>query len=696
MRPEEPTVGVRAVDTAVDWMALPAGHQLQEYRIERVLGGGGFGITYLARDTLLDREVAIKEYLPSELASRAPDLSVAARPGEAGVAFRQGLERFLDESRVLATFRHPHIVRVNRYFAANATAYMVMDYARGQSLKQWVDTWGRPDHAQLLSIIRPLLEGLEVIHAAGFLHRDIKPANITMRPDEGPVLLDFGAARRWNSGHSLTTIVTPGFAPLEQYHSHGNQGPWSDIYSMAAVMYWLVSGNKPVEAAARVREDPLVPATRVGDARLYGMSLLRAIDWALDPDESRRPRSVGDFRRAFLAGGDAQAKSGHAAGSDDATTIRLEPPGAGSARANSERPAVVATVLCAEPVDLAGLPADSQTRVKEWFNGRLAQALAAIAPELRVSADSGAGAAVCLLGDPEDALRVAARLARPGGQEAPGALRLRVGIHLGPVRVAPDVHGRTHILGGGLDTARQVMGFAQPGQVLVDRSYFDIVACLAADAAHSFLFQGVVRDPQDRAHEVFLVDAGDTSRPLAVGAPTRSQAPARQLTAAALAALDAALARRIGPLARVLVSRCARTAADVDHLLTLLGSQIPDAEERDRFRREAAGLVGGAPGPGGADSRPSRARDATGSAESVPRSAAPSSANLSSGQALDGDTLARIEKHLARAVGPLAKVLVKRAAARSGSVGELCRLLAGEIEDDRDKAEFLRAVGRSH
>lgn len=696
MLPEEPTVGVRAVDTAVDWMALPAGYPLQEYRIERVLGGGGFGITYLARDTLLDIDVAIKEYLPSELASRAPDLSVAARPGESGVAFRQGLERFLDESRVLATFRHPHIVRVNRYFAANATAYMVMDYARGQSLKQWVDTWGRPDHAQLLSIVRPLLEGLEVIHAAGFLHRDIKPANITMRPDEGPVLLDFGAARRWNSGHSLTTIVTPGFAPLEQYHSHGNQGPWSDLYSMAAVMYWLVSGHKPVEAAARVREDPLVPATRAGDARLYGMSLLRAIDWALDPDETRRPRSVGDFRRAFLAGGDSQAKAGVAAGSADATTLRLEPPVARTDHASGERPAMVATVLCAEPVDAARLPADSQARVKDWFNSRLARALAAIAPELRIGTDSGDGAAVCLLGDPEDALRVVARLARPGAQEVPGALRLRVGIHVGPVRVVQDIHGRTNILGDGLDTARQVMGFAQPGQVLVARAYFDLVACLAADAARSFLFQGVVRDPHDRAHEVFLFAGGDASRPVAAGAPTRSQAPARQLAAAVLTALEAALARRIGPLARVLVPRCARTAADVDQLLALLGSQIPDGEERERFRREAAGLVGAAPGQGGADSRPSRAAGAALPAEALPRGVPASSANLSSGQALDGETLARIEKHLARAVGPLAKVLVKRAAARSGSAGELCRQLAAEIEDERDKAEFLRAVGRSH
>ena len=137
------------------------------------------------------------------------------------------------------------------------------------------------------------------MHKAGFLHRDIKPDNIYVRADGTPVLLDFGAARRVNSNRDMTNIVSPGFAPFEQYHSQGNQGPWTDVYSIGAVMYWMVTGKKPMESASRVKTDGMLPASSLAEASTFGLPLLRAIEWAMTPDEARRPQTVALFRDAI-------------------------------------------------------------------------------------------------------------------------------------------------------------------------------------------------------------------------------------------------------------------------------------------------------------------------------------------------------------------------------------------------------------
>lgn len=282
--------------------ALPRGYALNEYTIESVLGAGGFGMTYLATDANLNLKVALKEYLPGEFAARNPDSSVQPLEGAAGESFQWGLQRFLDEARTLASFHHPNIVRVMRFFEANCTGYMVMEFVNGKPLNDWIASRRPLSRQPFLRIVEPLLDGLEVIHKAGYLHRDIKPANIYIRGDGSPVLLDFGSARHLaSSNQEMTAIVTPGYAPLEQYHNHGKQGPWSDIYSLGGVLYWMVTGNKPPDAAAREREDVMIPAVRAGFAGVQGPELLMAIDWALKPHEEERPQSIAEFRRA-LAG----------------------------------------------------------------------------------------------------------------------------------------------------------------------------------------------------------------------------------------------------------------------------------------------------------------------------------------------------------------------------------------------------------
>ncbi len=285
--------------------ALPSGYALQEYRIESTLGVGGFGLTYLATDDNLNMSVAIKEYLPAELALRCDDQSVRSKSDNAQARFAWGRERFLDESRTLASFRHPNIVRVLRFFEANQTAYMVMEFVAGQPLDHWIKARRPVAEATLLRQTLALLDGIDVIHRAGVLHRDVKPGNIFVRDDGTPVLLDFGSARAASADIERTAIVSPGYAPLEQYHAHGNQGPWSDLYALGAVLYWVVTGHKPMEATARVPDDRMAPATDTADRTAYSLALLQAVDWALAPSEKRRPQSVAELRSALAAHAEA-------------------------------------------------------------------------------------------------------------------------------------------------------------------------------------------------------------------------------------------------------------------------------------------------------------------------------------------------------------------------------------------------------
>ena len=280
--------------------ALPNGYTLFEYRIDSVLGQGGFGITYKAHDTNLSKWVAIKEFLPETFAGReGPDL-VSPKPGSES-DFKWGLERFEREAQLLAQFEHPNIVPVIRRFAANGTIYMVMGYQEGESLDRILDSMPRLEEAELEEILYPLLDGLQEVHRVGVLHRDIKPENIFIRQTDGaPVLLDFGAARAamGQRGKSVTRIVTPNYAPHEQYYTEGRLGPWTDIYALAAVIYEGIAEEPPPEAPARVANDAFKRATEVGEGR-FRPEFLAAIDWALAFAPEDRPQSVDEWRTAL-------------------------------------------------------------------------------------------------------------------------------------------------------------------------------------------------------------------------------------------------------------------------------------------------------------------------------------------------------------------------------------------------------------
>ena len=287
--------------------ALPSGDRIEEYEMVRVLGSGGFGITYLVYDHHLDKAVAIKEYLPNDLAVRTNNQSVLPKSTEDQADYEWGLERFLSEAQTLARFDHRHIIKIHRFFRAHGTGYIVMEYAEGETLSELLQHKGTLTEVELKRILFPILDGLEAVHEADFLHRDIEPSNIVIRDDGSPVLIDFGSARQAVAGksRSVTAIVTPGYAPIEQYSVKGHQGPWTDIYGLGAVCYRCLTGEPPDDVTERLREDPLIPAARrcVGKA---SKALLDAIDWALRVNEGKRPQSIAAWREGLSGEGTAK------------------------------------------------------------------------------------------------------------------------------------------------------------------------------------------------------------------------------------------------------------------------------------------------------------------------------------------------------------------------------------------------------
>jgi hypothetical protein len=276
---------------------LQPGDVIAEYRIEKVLGSGSFGVTYLARDLHLSRGVAIKEYMPAVYARRGSDGTVTSRNLDTSATFEWGLERFSEEARTLAQFNHPNIVRVLRLVqGVNGTAYIAMDLLEGKNLETIVEEEGPLAPERFLSIFRQLLDGCESIHRIGILHRDIKPANIVIR-DETPVLIDFGAARdlALQQKAGFSALVTDGFSPLEQYSREIQQTEATDIYALAATAYFLLTGRIPPPSAARSCGETMPAAAEVA-AGLAPPALLKAIDWGLALRMSDRPKSIGEWR----------------------------------------------------------------------------------------------------------------------------------------------------------------------------------------------------------------------------------------------------------------------------------------------------------------------------------------------------------------------------------------------------------------
>ena len=284
--------------------ALPMGTVLREWRIEEVLGVGGFGIVYKARGVYFNELVAIKEYFPSSISERDSEDTVVPIDSDSEEVHALGLKKFVEEAKLLWNLstpsRHPNIVSVRSLFEIHGTAYMVMDFEDGMSLSKMLKQGRRFNERSLWNILQPIAEGLERAHRVGVLHRDIKPPNILINEDNRPVLIDFGSAR-FDTAEATSTKVTfhtPPYAAIEQYVKTYPQGPWTDIYALGVVMYECVTGEKPPEVLERLHAGlgkPLAAGKWPG----YSKKFLAAIDTSMTVKPDERPQSLSDWLVMF-------------------------------------------------------------------------------------------------------------------------------------------------------------------------------------------------------------------------------------------------------------------------------------------------------------------------------------------------------------------------------------------------------------
>jgi serine/threonine protein kinase len=652
---------------------------------------------------------------------------VSVRAGRDESQFAWGLERFVEEARALASFRHPNIVRVLRYFRENGTAYIVMEYESGDPLKRWLGRQHGLDQHGLLQIAYPLLSGLEAVHKLQFLHRDIKPDNIYIRADGTPVLLDFGAARRVSGDQDLTNIVSPGFAAFEQYHSKGHQGPWTDLYSLGAVLYWMTTGTKPQESAARVRDDNMPKAVDLASRAAYGEQLLQAIDWALTPNEALRPQNVAQLRAAL-------EQSEHVRTQVPETELlslsrRLGMAGPPSPSKPTPTPGttslalrknVMGTIMFLDLVAYSTLSVDQQVIVKTLFNELITKALGGVDPESRIMLDTGDGAAICFLGDPEEALRSALLMRDLLLQKHGHKLSMRVGLHMGPLRLLPDINNRVNVVGDGINVAQRIMDFSGANQIMLSRAFYDVISRISDGAESMFQYLGPRLDKHQRSHEIYaLVDSQAIREPALATpesfAPTRLVEDVQHISPEDLQAIESDLALAIGPLAHVLFRKSATRVGSAHDLRELLSVSIQDPVAREQFiypkpppayRNSTSAPLSAAlrsmpfsrplsrpanpsqnqshhPSVSQPLSNPSGTSHASGS-HSVPGGAGP----------LSAEAQAFLEQALSQYIGPLARTLVRKEAARTHDSNVLLEALAQHIDQSSDRKKFLAAAAK--
>lgn len=357
---------------------LPRGTRLAQYAIEQRIGVGGHGIVYRAFDTALQRTVAIKEYMPATIATRMRDGQVVPRLPRYEEAFAAGLRSFLNEAKLLAFFDHPALIKVYQFWPENGTAYMAMTLLEGITLKKWLAELGAPPtESWLRGMAMELIDVLGLLHGHKCFHRDIAPDNILLRFERRsagnyleqkprPLLLDFGSARRvvGEATQQLTALLKPGYSPPEQYEGEtsSRQGPWTDVYALAAVLYAAVTGTPPPSSIARVMKDEMVPAVVAGASR-YSPQFLAAIDAGLAVRPDERLRSMAEFR--------ALLEAPYAEPDPAAVPAPSMPgaPGAAGATAAKAGPAV-----SADPA-----PGSSAPAAWPWFAAAAAVALGALA-----------------------------------------------------------------------------------------------------------------------------------------------------------------------------------------------------------------------------------------------------------------------------------------------------------------------------
>jgi class 3 adenylate cyclase len=633
--------------TAAWPLALKPGAVVGRFELLREIGKGGFGVVYEARDSELGRFVAFKAVRPG------PRPEIRA-------------ERLIREAETAARLSHPNIVTLFDVGRAAEGPYLVMELLRGGTLAHRL-RHELPPIRETLRIALAIAQGLAHAHAHGVIHRDLTPGNVFLCDDGQVKLLDLGLAHAF--GHRKIDGGTPTYMAPEQQRG-APEDERTDVYALGVILFQMLAGEVP-SAAEPVTQPASAVSLEV--AELPGLAELVAQMLAVDP--VKRPRDAGE---AFAALSDLQHEL------DRAQPLPAQPRPARqrrpSRRSSGEHARPDRTWVCSvatvEIVRYFDQTVELQAAWKERFNGHLALSMQAVPEEDRVILDSGGGAAVCFLGDPDGAMSCALGLLGAVVRQEnalPDGIKIRVGIHLGAVKLMKDINGNVNALGDGLHVAQRMMGFAGENQILTSRSFHDVASCLSESYRPLFTLAGIRRDDQMREHAVYELrlpkpvsgDPQDRTAEMIESGPARS-AP---LDPAAEAAIEDRAAGILGPIAHHLARTIGAKASTTRELCEALAAYMPVSGDRDAFLRSCSAETHPISGP-----------------------VLPPASSVAFGQEL----LERAGRQLAEYLGPMAKILVSRSAGRARSEEELYDLLAAEIESEPDRAAFRRKGPSAH
>ncbi len=573
--------GLTADRTRSEADALRAGYQVGSWRIEQTLALGPADILYLAHDDSLQSTVLLQEFFPAAHALREADGSVQIRCSDDLAPFEDGLECMAIEAEKLATLQHDHLATAQRHERCNGSLYVAIRYENGDPLVRWRARQPPLDRPALLKMVCPLLQGLGALHGAGLLHPGLAPDAVHVGVDDSPLLLTPASAHRGAGLH------TPGFAAPERCGSGQAVGPWTDVYAIGALMYWLATGTTPTESGARLRGDMLARATQTANRLVYGEPLLQAIDQALEMDISRRPQTAAELLKTL----DAMDLSRTQSMSALRTVVATPPPQQGSASAAEEashrtRLGTLMALYVVNPE--TGHPAQ-QLATRALLRDCVNAVTQALPPSSYLAVDSPGGMTLCFLEDPEDALEAALRL-RELLEQSGHALALRIGLHLGPVRLLAVSDGPRQVLGDGLNVAQRITEFARPNQIVMTRALHDLIHQLSDNVQGLFRELGAHMDKHLRAHHIYEVldpRHRPAAAPVAISGfeRTASFAALASLTPEVVQTIETELLRAIGPVASTLVKKALLRTWTEDGLRKLLAVAIPDAASRQAFAR---------------------------------------------------------------------------------------------------------------
>ncbi len=619
--------------------ALEPGAVIGRFELLREVGQGGFGVVYEARDRELGRLVAFK----------------AVRAG-ARRTVRE--ERLLCEAETAARLSHPNIVTLFDAGRAAQGPYLVMELLRGCTLARRPDPGPVPVR-EALRIAIEVAKGLAHAHAHGVVHRDLTPGNIFLCEDGQVKVLDLGLAHAF--GHRKIDGGTPSYMAPEQRRC-APEDERTDVFAMGVILFEMLTGELPYRAEGGKALPDLAAAPGVD---VPGQpAFAEFITQMLSIDPVHRPRDASEVLSALIV---------FAQDAERERTADLRPrpvPHRRLAKRSGEHAKSERTCLCSvlstEILRYSGQSVQIQAGWKARFNARLASSIRDVPEADRVVLDSGGSVAICFLGDPEAAISGALGLLGSVAREdiPSGGMRVRAGLHLGPVKLVKDINGNLNALGEGLSVAQKVMAFAHENQVLASRSFHEVANCLSAAYRPLFAHVGVRRDELMREHAVYelrLPEAA-TRGPEATRSLSEESPPSPMtLDAGVEATIERRAAQILGPIAHHLARTVGAQAANPRELAELLAAFMPQSAERSAFLRSCADV-------------------------SAPRrTSGPASSSVTS---FSADVLDRAARRLAEYLGPMARILVSRTSLNARSEEELYDLLAVQIDSAKDRAAF--------